>query len=165
MAIHPVFIHFHTGILTANAVLCLIMIVLRVVFREAINTPGTKMARIFHELDLFIFWGNIIGLLGLFGGMVTGLMDWPLQALLANAYMRAKMFWSIMAVQIYLFLVIVRAKLGDKIWKSTSGFMIYGVLGIVGGAMIILMGALGGIAVYGTSILEPVLDWLGMPWP
>ena len=165
MALHPVFVHFHTGILAACAALGLVNIILRLVFREAIRTPGTRMSRIFHEFDVFIFWGNIIGLLGLVVAMITGFIDWPVAALLPDPYMRFKILFSIIATQIYVFLVVVRAKLGDKVWDTTSGFLIYGILVVVGGALIILMGAMGGIAVYGTSILEPLLDWLGLPWP
>ena len=61
MAIHPTFVHFHTGILAAVAVVVMINLLLRLMYREAIRTPGTRMAKIFHELDIFIFWGNIIG--------------------------------------------------------------------------------------------------------
>jgi hypothetical protein len=36
---------------------------------------------------------------------------------------------------------------------------------IFGGVLMMIMGALGGIAVYETSILKPILDWIGIPWP
>ena len=35
----------------------------------------------------------------------------------------------------------------------------------IGGGLMIILGAMGGIAVYDTSILEPILDWIGLPWP
>ncbi len=165
MALHPVFIHFHTGILAANAALALVCLLFRLVFRDAINTPGTKMAKIFHEFDIFIFWGNIIGFLGLIAGMLTGFMDWPIEAVLASAYMRSKILFSAVALQVYMFLILVRVKIGDRIWTSTSGFLIYGILIIIGGGLMIVIAAMGGIAVYGTSILKPILDWVGMPWP
>ncbi len=165
MALHPVFVHFHTGILTVIAALAIFNLIMRLVFREGIRTPGTRMAKIFHEFDIFIYWGCIIGLIGLVVGAVTGFMDWPMDVLLDNPYMRFKILWSTITMQIYVFLVFIRTKVGDKIWDSTSGFLIYGILVIIGGALIMLMGAMGGIAVYNTSILEPVLDWLGLPWP
>jgi len=165
MALHPVFVHFHTGILTATAALAIFSLIMRLVFREGIRTPGTRMAKVFHEFDIFIYWGSIIGLLGLVAGAITGFMDWPMEALLDNPYMRFKILWSAVTMQIYVFLVFIRAKVGDKIWDSTSGFLIYSSLVIVGGALMMLMGAMGGIAVYDTSILEPILDWLGLPWP
>ena len=120
---------------------------------------------IFHEFDVFIFWGNIIGLLGLLAAMVTEFLDWPMEALVLDPYMRFKILFSAITTQIYIFLVFIRAKLGDKVWDTTSGFLIYGILVVVGGALMIIMGAMGGIAVYNTSILEPLLDWLGLPWP
>ncbi|MDF1538921.1 MAG: hypothetical protein P1Q69_08460 [Candidatus Thorarchaeota archaeon] len=165
MALHPVFVHFHTGILAATAVLAIFSLIMRLVFREGIRTPGTRMAKVFHEFDIFIYWGSIIGLLGLVSGAVTGFMDWPMEALLDNPYMRFKILWSAITMQIYVFLVFIRTKVGDKIWDSTSGFVIYSILTIVGGALMMIMGAMGGIAVYGTSILSPILDWLGLPWP
>ncbi len=165
MALHPVFVHFHTGILAAGAALALINLILRLVFRESIRTPGTRMSRIFHEFDVFIYWGNIIGLMGLVAAMATGFLDWPVAALVLDPIMRFKILGSAITTQIYIFLVLIRTKLGDKVWDTTSGFLIYGILVVVGGALMIIMGAMGGIAVYNTSILEPLLDWLGLPWP
>ncbi len=165
MAIHPVFVHFHTGILAATAALGLIMILLRMLYRDSISTPDTRLAKIFHEADIFIFWGNFIGLLGLFAGMITGFMDWPMQALIDDPLMRFKILWSIVGTMIYIFLVLIRAKMGDKIWTYTSTYLIYGILTVVGGGLMIILAAMGGIAVYGTSILSPILDWIGLPWP
>lgn len=165
MALHPVFVHFHTGILAACAVLALINIVLRLVFRDAIRTPGTRMSRIFHEFDVFIFWGTVIGIIGMVVAMITGFMDWPLVALLNDPLMRFKILWSGVALQIYVAVFIVRAKLGDRVWEGTSSFLIYGGLVVVGGLLIVLIAAMGGIAEYGVSILSPLLKWLGLPWP
>ncbi len=167
MAIHPVFVHFHTGILTATAAIALVMLILRILFRDNINTPGTKLASIFHQLDIFIYGGSIIGFLGLIAGMVTGFMepDYPLEVLVVLPIMRFKILWSVICTEIYLFLMIVRAKVGDRIWVKPSSYLPYGILVIVGGVLMMVMGALGGIAVYGTSILEPILDWIGIPWP
>jgi len=165
MALHPVFVHFHTGIGAATAAVALINLIFRLVFREGIRTPGTRMAKLFHEFDIFIYWGNIITLLGLIAGMWSGFVDWPYVALEANAYMRFKILWSIIAFEIYFFLVAVRAKLGDRIWKNTSPFLIYAIGTVVAGGLMIILGAMGGIAVYDTSILSPILDWLGLPWP
>ncbi|MHA2069622.1 MAG: hypothetical protein ACXABY_35105 [Candidatus Thorarchaeota archaeon] len=165
MAIHPVFVHFHTGILVATAALAFFNIIMRLVFRDNIRTPGTRMAKIFHEFDTFIHWGNIIGFLGLIVGMITGFMDWSMPLLLGDPYMRFKILWSVIATQVYLFLIIVRTKLGDRVWVSTSGFLIYGIPIVVGGVLMMMLGAMGGIAVYNDSILKPILDWLGLPWP
>ena len=165
MALHPVFVHFHTGILTATAALAIFMLIMRLVFIEGIRTPGTRMAKVFHEFDIFIYWGSIIGLIGLVAGAITGFMDWPMEALIDDPYMRFKILWSAVTSQIYVFLIFIRTKLGDKVWDSTSGFLIYGILVIVGGALMMIMGAMGGIAVYNTSILSPILDFLGLPWP
>lgn len=165
MALHPVFVHFHTGIGAATAVLALINIVFRLVFRDGIRTPGTRMAKIFHEFDVFIHWGNIIVFLGLIAGMVSGFIDWPYVALENNAYMRFKILWSIIGTELYIFVIALRAKLGDRVWEKTSSFLIYGILVVVAGVLMVIIAALGGIAVYGESILEPVLDWIGLPWP
>ncbi len=167
MAIHPVFVHFHTGILTATAAVALVNLILRIGFKDNINTPGTRMARVFHQFDIFIYIGSIIGFLGLIAGMVTGFMepDYPMSVLVALPIMRFKILWSIVCTEIYLFLMIVRAKVGDRIWIRPSSYLPYGILVIIGGVLMMIMGALGGIAVYNTSILEPILDWIGIPWP
>ena len=79
MAIHPVFVHFHTGILTATAAVALVNLILRIFFRDNINTPGTRTARIFHQFDVFIYIGAIIGFLIL----MPFLTVWVLAFLLA----------------------------------------------------------------------------------
>ena len=167
MALHPVFVHFHTGILAAAAALALIALVLRFLFRDNIRTPGTRLARLFHYIDVFIFIGSIIGFIGLIAGMVTGFMEpaYPLSVLEASPLMRFKILWSIVSVEIYLFLMVIRARLGDRVWVGTSSSLIYGILVIIGGVLMIIIAALGGIAVYGESVLSPILDWLGLPWP
>jgi len=165
MALHPVFVHFHTGIGAATAALALINIVFRLVFRDGIRTPGTRMARFFHEFDIFIFWGNIITFLGLVVGMWSGFVDWPMVALVNDPYMRFKILWSVIAFEIYIFLILLRLRLGDRVWDKTSSFLTYGIGVVVAGGLMIILGAMGGIAVYGDSILKPVLDWLGLPWP
>ena len=167
MAIHPVFVHFHTGILTATAAVALVNIILRIFFRDNINTPGTRLARIFHQFDVFIYIGAIIGFLGLLAGMVTGFMepDYPVDALVQMPIMRFKILWSVVATEIYLYLMIVRAKIGDRVWVKASTYFPYAILTIFGGVLMMIMGALGGIAVYDTSILEPIFDWIGIPWP
>ncbi len=167
MAIHPVFVHFHTGILTAAAAVALVNLILRVLFRDNINTPGTRLARLFHQFDVFIYIGSIIGFLGLIAGMVTGFMepDYPVSALVQMPIMRFKILWSVVSVEIYLYLMIVRAKLGDGVWVKASSYFPYAILVIFGGVLMMIMGALGGIAVYETSILSPILDWIGIPWP
>lgn len=165
MALHPVFVHFHTGIGAATAVMALVNIVFRLVFRDGIRTPGTRMAKLFHEFDIFIHWGNIITLLGLLVGMWSGFVDWPMVALVNDPYMRFKILWSVVATQMYIFVIALRAKLGDGVWDKTSGFLVYGVTIAVAGVLMIIVAAMGGIAVYGDSILKPVLDWIGLPWP
>ena len=165
MALHPVFVHFHTGIGAATAVIALICLVLRLVFRDGIRTPGTRMAKMFHEFDIFIHWGNIITLLGLFVGMWSGFVDWPMVALINDPYMRFKILWSVVATELYIFIIILRTRLGDRVWDKTSGFLTYSISIVVAGVLMIIIAALGGIAVYGDSILKPVLDWIGIPWP
>ncbi len=167
MAIHPVFVHFHTGILTATAAVALVNLILRIFFRDNINTPGTRMARIFHQFDVFMYIGAIIGFLGLIAGMVTGFMEpeYPVNALVQNPIMRFKILWSVVGTEIYLFLMIVRAKIGDRVWTNASTYFPYAILTIFGGVLMMIMGALGGIAVYDTSILQPILEWIGIPWP
>ncbi|MHA2395497.1 MAG: hypothetical protein ACXAC0_02240 [Candidatus Thorarchaeota archaeon] len=166
MAIHPVFVHFHTGILVATAVVALINLLLRVLFRDNINTPGTRLAGLFHQFDVFIYIGGIIGFIGLIVGSLTGFMDdYTVDALVQMPIMRFKILWSVVSMEIYLYLIIVRAKLGDRVWVKASSYFPYAILVIFGGVLMMIMGALGGIAVYDTSILEPILDWIGIPWP
>jgi hypothetical protein len=167
VALHPVFVHFHTGILATAAALALISLVLRFLFRDNIRTPGTRLARLFHYIDVYIFIGSIIGFIGLIVAMVTGFMEpnYTLAALESSPIMRFKILWSIVCVEIYLFLIVVRARLGDRVWTGTASSLIYGILVIVGGLFVIIIAALGGIAVYGESILSPILQWLGLPWP
>jgi len=116
---------------------------------------------------VYIFIGSIIGFIGLIAGMITGFMEpeYPLSVLEASSLMRFKILWSIVSVEIYLFLMVVRARLGDRVWVGRASSLTYGILVIVGGVLMIIIAALGGIAVYGESILSPVLDWLGLPWP
>ncbi len=167
MAIHPVFIHFHTGILAAAAAVAMLNLLLRIAFKDNINAPGSRMARIFHQADVFIYVGSIIGFLGLIAGAVTGFMepDYPMAVLEASAIMRFKILWSVVCMEIYVFLIIVRAKLGDRVWIKPSTYIPYATLILIGGAFMVLMGALGGLAVYGESIMSPLLDWAGIPWP
>jgi len=100
-------------------------------------------------------------------GMITGFMepDYPVGALVAMPIMRFKILWSVVSTEIYLYLMIVRAKLGDRVWLKASSYFPYAILTIFGGVLMMIMGALGGIAVYNTSILQPILDWIGIPWP
>ena len=167
MAIHPVFVHFHTGILAAAAAVALLNLLLRIAFKDSINTPGSRMARIFHQADVFMYVGSIIGFLGLIAGAVTGFMepDYPYPVLEASSIMRFKILWSVVCLEIYLFLIIVRAKLGDRVWVKPSTFIPYATLILIGGAFMVIMGALGGLAVYGESIMSPLFDWAGIPWP
>lgn len=167
MVIHPVFVHFHTGILTAAAAVAFVNLILRILFRDNINTPGTRLAVIFHQFDVFIYIGSIIGFLGLIAGVVTGFMepDYPINALVSMPIMRFKILWSVVSMELYLYLMIVRAKLGDRVWVKASSYFPYAILVIFGGVMMMIIGALGGIAAYGTSILGPILDWIGIPWP
>jgi hypothetical protein len=167
MAIHPVFVHFHTGILAALAAVALVNIILRIFFRDNINTPGTRLSRVFHQFDVFIYIGSIIGFLGLIAGMVTGFMEpeFPVDALVQMPIMRFKILWSVVSVEIYLYLILVRTKLGDRVWLKASTYFPYAILVIFGGVLMIIIGALGGIAVYETSILQPILEWIGIPWP
>jgi hypothetical protein len=125
------------------------------------------LASIFHQLDIFIYGGSIIGFIGLIAGMVTGFMepDYPVGVLIVLPIMRFKILWSVICTEIYLYLIIIRAKLGDRVWIKPMSYLPYGILVIVGGVFMMVMGALGGIAVYDTSILEPILDWIGIPWP
>ena len=167
MVIHPVFVHFHTGILTATAAVVLVNLILRIFFRDNINTPGTRLARVFHQFDVFIYIGSIIGFIGLIAGMITGFMEpaFPVDTLVQMPIMRFKILWSVVSTEIYLYLIIVRAKMGDRVWIKASSYFPYAILVIFGGALMMTMGALGGLAVYETSILEPILDWIGIPWP
>jgi hypothetical protein len=167
MAIHPVFVHFHTGILAALAAVALVNIILRIFFRDNINTPGTRLSRVFHQFDVFIYIGSMIGFLGLIAGMVTGFIEpeFPVDALVQMPIMRFKILWSVVSVEIYLYLILVRTKLGDRVWLKASTYFPYAILVIFGGVLMIIIGALGGIAVYDTSILQPILDWIGIPWP
>ncbi|MGY5879957.1 MAG: hypothetical protein RTV31_06880 [Candidatus Thorarchaeota archaeon] len=167
MAIHPVFVHFHTGILAASAAVAMLCLLLRIGFKDSINTPGSRWARIFHQADIFMYVGGIIGFLGLIAGAVTGFMepDYPMAVLEASAIMRFKILWSVVTMEIYLFLIIVRAKLGDRIWVKPRTYIPYATLIIIGGGFMVLMAALGGLAVYGESIMAPLFDWAGIPWP
>ncbi|MFX1482472.1 MAG: hypothetical protein ACFFCP_04700 [Promethearchaeota archaeon] len=167
MALHPVFVHFHTGILVAAAAVALVSLVLRILFKDNINTPNTRLATIFHQADTFIYVGSIIGFMGLVVAMVTGFMEpaYPVEVLAALPIMRFKILWSVVCVEIYLYLIVIRTKMGDRVWIKPSSYLPYGILVVVGGGIMMIVAALGGIDVYGTSILEPVLNWIGIPWP
>ncbi|MGY5858666.1 MAG: hypothetical protein RTU63_04800 [Candidatus Thorarchaeota archaeon] len=167
MAIHPVFVHFHTGILSAAAGVALLNLLLRIAFKDSINTPGSRWARIFHQADIYIYVGSIIGFLGLIAGAVTGFMepDYPYAVLESSAIMRFKILWSIVTLEIYFFLIVVRAKLGDRVWVKPSTYIPYATLVLIGGGLMVIMGALGGLAVYSESIMAPLFDWAGIPWP
>jgi hypothetical protein len=133
MALHPVFVHFHTGILAAAAALALINLILRFLFRDNIQTPGTRLSKLFHYSDVFIYIGSIIGVIGLIVAMITGFMepDYSLSTLEALPAMRFKILWSTVCLEIYLFLIFVRARLGDRVWVGTSSSLIYGILVIM----------------------------------
>ena len=90
---------------------------------------------------------------------------WPIERLTSSPIMRFKILWSVVSIEVYLYLMIVRAKLGDRVWAKASTYFPYAILTIFGGVVMMIMGALGGIAVYGTSILQPILEWIGIPWP
>ena len=167
MAIHPVFVHFHTGILAAAAAVAMLNLLLRIAFKDSINTPGNRWARVFHQADVFIYVGSIIGLMGLIVAAITGFMEpeYPVDLLFSSSIMRFKILWSVVCIEIYIFLIAVRAKLGDRVWVSPKTYIPYAALVIIGGGFMVLMGALGGLAVYGESILSPILDWAGIPWP
>jgi hypothetical protein len=167
MALHPLFIHFHTGILAVSAILAMVNLLLRFGFKDNIRTPGTRLARLFHQIDVFMYVGIIIGFIGLIAGAITGFMepDYSLAVLEASAIMRFKILWSVILIEIYFFLMVVRTKLGDRIWKGAGSSLTYGILIIIGGAFIVLIAALGGLAVYGETIMEPIFNWIGIPWP
>jgi hypothetical protein len=167
MAIHPVFVHFHTGILTAAAALALINLILRILFRDNINTPGTRLAKIFHEFDVFIYVGSIIGFIGLIVGVITGFMEpnYPLNIIIQTPELRFKILWSIVSLEIFVYVMIIRTKLGDRVWVNASTYFPYAIVIMIGGILMMIMGALGGILEYQTSILKPILDWIGIPWP
>ena len=156
MAIHPVFVHFHTGILAAAAVLGLINLLLRILFRDSINTPGTRLAKVFHQFDVFIYIGSIIGFLGLIVAMITGFMepDYPLSTLVLIPIMRFKILWSIVAVEIYLYLMIVRTKLGDRVWVNASSYFPYAILVIFGGVLMMSFTMNYRIVISGISYLK-----------
>ena len=167
MPLYQLFMYFATGILFVTAVFAATNMVIRLLLRDNIKTPGSRSARIFHEFDIFVFWGNICGLLAIVVSIVWGFlfMSWTFQTLLADPYYRAIIAWSTIAIEIYIFLVTARKIIGDRIWSFTSGFLSYGILTIVGGFIVLLVAGMGEIAVYGESFLKPLLDFLTMPWP
>ena len=114
-----------------------------------------------------MYVGSIIGFLGLIAGAVTGFMEpeWPISSLEASSIMRFKILWSVVTLEIYFFLIVVRAKLGDRIWVKPRTYIPYAALIVIGGGFMVLMAALGGLQVYGESIMQPIFDWVGLPWP
>ena len=105
MAIHPVFVHFHTGILAAAAAVAMLNLLLRIAFKDSINTPGNRWARVFHQADVFIYVGSIIGLMGLIVAAITGFMEpeYPVDLLFSSSIMRFKILWSVVCIEIYIF--------------------------------------------------------------
>lgn len=167
MPLYQLFIYFATGIFFVNAVFAATNMFIRLLLRDNIKTPGSRSARIFHEFDIFVQWGNICGFLALVVGIVWGFlfMSWSFQVLLADPYLRALIAWSTIAIEIYIFLISARRIIGDRIWSFASGFVSYGILTVLGGFIILLVAGMGEMVAHGESILKPLLDLLMMPWP
>ncbi|MFQ5832645.1 MAG: hypothetical protein ACE5H4_08090 [Candidatus Thorarchaeota archaeon] len=167
MPLYQLLIYFATGIFFVNAIFAAANILMRFILRDNIKTPGSRSGRIFHEFDVFVFWGNICGLLALVVGLLWGFlfMSWTIEFLLADAYYRAIIAWSTLAIEIYIFLIAARRIIGDRIWSFTSGFVSYGILTVFGGFIILIIAGMGEMVVHGESILRPLLDLLIMPWP
>ncbi len=167
MPLYQLFVYFATGIFFVTAIFAAANMLIRLLLRDNIKTPGSRSARIFHEFDVFVLWGNICGFLAVVVGIFWGFffMSWTLQGLLANPYYRAILAWSTIAIGIYIFLIAARRIIGDRIWSFRSGVLFYGILNVVGGFIILIVAGMGEMVVHGESFLSPLLDLLMMPWP
>lgn len=155
----------HAGMLTL-AFICIVATVMaqvilhyKSIFPQSILRLASK-ARGYTEPTGFV--AAIAGLIMLVLSGITGMYSWPVEPLLESPEIRNKITLTAFATVLWSIVIFTRSRYGRELWDSTPTATAYTLMAIVAFGFIAAAGCLGAHVTVGESVLDPVLEWIGI---
>lgn len=107
--------------------------------------------------DPAAYAATIFGVFALIVAAITGSLSWPYDALAANPIIHNKVFFSAVALVTWIWIAIVRWRVGPDLWKDSKLTLAYVGLATFGLVNVALTGAVGGHITGKGSALDALL--------
>ncbi len=152
---HLITAHFAVGLTLATTLLVIIGFIARVIgYRDF----ARKLAYPIHVTALLSLIALVLVVLG-------ALADFPAASFAASPWFKLKMEFAVTVFAVHAGLYMTVMLSGERIWDSPPMLAYTLILALLGGFMIMVLGAAGGYLAYGHSVLEPLLRSQGFPLP
>ena len=127
--------------------------------------PGRlgRFARFTSDIGEPTAYAMGIGAFGFtFVSMGTGINTWPWDALMTSGGVHNKIMFTGLSQTTFGLFVAMRTKFGKELWKNRLLAAVYSVLGMMGGAIMIMQNSVAGHLAGKGSILDPFLSPIGI---
>jgi hypothetical protein len=172
-AIHAVTIELHGGML-ALAAFCIITIVLASMYKR---TLGKKTARLDNFFEKAVRYaeptayiaaiGGVIGLIlsSITGYLITsGMQTTASEALINSPITMNKIMVSLIALELWIIFIVIRSRHGAGLWNTRPLALTYVMFGLMAFGFTMIAGSMGGHMTGKGSILDPILEPLGIDY-
>ncbi|GEM_PF-1838613 len=152
---HPIMAHFAVGFSMGASLL--VMVGLAAIL---FNNNGFAK-RLTYPLSIML-------LLSLISLAITGasaMIDFPAATFAASPWFKFKTTFEILAFFVYMGMYYTVLLKNEGLWEDKTSLTYMIVLAAIGAFTISVLGAAGGYLAVGHSVLEPLLEMLGLPMP
>jgi hypothetical protein len=102
----------------------------------------------------------VLGLIGVAGAVVTGLVLWPQEAVLASPMAKNKLLFTFWSMAAWLGVAAIRLRAGEALWQSSVRWPLL-ILVLLAAALLGITGALGGYLIGAPSDFSALLKMSG----
>jgi len=150
---HIMAAHFAASIPLFASILIIVGVIAKIL---KYNDFAIKLTKPIHTVLIFSLISILLACAG-------ALIDFPPGTFIASPFFRIKTILAVTVFSIYsviYFMFLIRE---EEIWTRNISLGYTLILSIIGGALIILLGSIGGLLSTGHTVLEGILKLLGFP--
>ncbi len=150
---HAISAHFAVGFTVGTSILVVVGLLARLLgYREF----AAKLTAPLHAMLL-------LALVSFTLACATVLADFPAATLAASPWFRFKALVAVVAFFTYTGMYMLVALRRERVWENTLLLAYTTALALLGGFLVAVLGAAGGMLSSGHTVLKPVLAALGLP--
>ena len=160
-ALHSLTAELHAGFLTLAFVCILVAAVASVINRRGggcCSSRSERLDKMIVYTDAAGYVAAIAGVFGLVLSAITGMLAWPIDALLDSELVQNKIMLTVLGTVLWCIVVATRSKFGSALYSSPLMSSLFVMITLASYAAISVAGSMGAHLTIGESVLDPLLQ-------
>ncbi len=160
-ALHSLTAELHAGFLTLAFACILVTAAASMIKRRGVRCSSDRSER-FDKMIVYTdaagYVASIAGVVGLILSAITGMLAWPVDALLDSPLVQNKIMLTVLGTVLWCIVVVTRSKFGIAVYNSPLMSSLFVMITFASYAAISVAGSMGAHLTIGESVLDPLLQ-------